>query len=101
MGETPIAPGHIRRSQAGTDFIVLTRNMKLMTENAAREIPLHPALHSFGFVEWVEERRKGSVAPCCLLVEQFIAQRAVEGLDEPVLLRLARNRRNSASPPRR
>jgi hypothetical protein len=64
MGEIlQLPPGHIRRSQAGTDFIVLTRNMKLKTENAAREMPLHPALHSFGFVEWVEERRKGSVAP--------------------------------------
>jgi integrase len=63
MGEIlQLTPSHVRRSEAGTHFIVLTRDMKLKTENAAREIPLHPSLQSFGFVAWVEERRKAGAA---------------------------------------
>ena len=49
---------HIRVSPDGHDFIVLTPDMKLKTENAVREIPLHPALKAIGLVEWVGRRRE-------------------------------------------
>lgn len=45
MGEIlQLTPDHIRRSEAGTDFFVLTRDMKLKTQSAEREVPVHPEL---------------------------------------------------------
>lgn len=49
---------HFRVSPAGNDFIVLTTDMKLKTENAEREIPVHPVLKAIGLIEWVERRRE-------------------------------------------
>lgn len=49
---------HLRVSPDGNEFIVLTPDMKLKTENAEREIPLHPVLKAIGFVEWVNRRRE-------------------------------------------
>lgn len=49
---------HFRVSPDGHDFIVLTPDMKLKTENAVREIPLHPTLKAIGLVEWVDRRRE-------------------------------------------
>ena len=49
---------HFRVSPDGNDFIVLTPDMKLKTENAVREIPLHPVLKAIGLVEWVGRRRE-------------------------------------------
>lgn len=58
MGEIlQLSPDHIRRSEAGTDFFVLTRDMKLKTQSAEREVPVHPELKRMGFLEWVSERR--------------------------------------------
>ncbi len=54
---------HIRVSPEGNDFIALTPDMKLKTESAVREIPLHPSLKAIGFVEWVSRRRdRGELA---------------------------------------
>lgn len=54
---------HFRVSPEGNDFIVLTSDMKLKTENAVREIPLHPALKAIGLVDWVNRRRdRGELA---------------------------------------
>ena len=59
MGEIlQLTPDHIRTSESGTPFIVLTRGMKLKTGNASREIPIHPQLVDLGFLEWVEQRRE-------------------------------------------
>ena len=59
MGEiVQLTPEHVRVSPAGTPFIVLTRDMKLKTGNAEREVPIHPQLIELGFLDWVEERRK-------------------------------------------
>lgn len=52
-----LTTGHFRVSPEGYDFIVLTADMKLKTENAVREIPLHPVLKAIGLVEWVSRRR--------------------------------------------
>ena len=48
----------MRVSPEGNDFIVLTPDMVLKTENAQREIPLHPVLKAIGFVDWVSRRRE-------------------------------------------
>ncbi|MCC6925116.1 site-specific integrase [Novosphingobium sp.] len=54
---------HFRVSPEGHDFIVLTPDMKLKSENAIREIPLHPVLKAIGLVEWVQRRRdRGELA---------------------------------------
>lgn len=58
MGEIlQLSPSHIRTSEKGTPFIVLTRDMLLKTDNAEREIPIHPELVRLGFIEWVGARR--------------------------------------------
>lgn len=58
MGEIlQLTPGHIRVSPSGTAFFVLTRDMRLKTENAEREIPIHPMLNRLGFLKWVEKQR--------------------------------------------
>lgn len=58
MGEVlQLTPDHVRRSAQGTNFIVLTRDMKLKTDGAEREIPIHPELERMGFLVWVEEKR--------------------------------------------
>lgn|GEM_PF-1144726 len=49
---------HVRLSPQGNHFIVLTRDMELKTENAEREIPLHPLLKDIGFVSWVDRKRE-------------------------------------------
>lgn len=51
---------HIRVSPQGNDFIVLTQDMKLKSDNAVREIPVHPVLKAIGFIEWVQRRRDRS-----------------------------------------
>ena len=48
---------HIRISPEGNDFIVLTQDMRLKSDNAVREIPVHPVLKAIGFIEWVQRRR--------------------------------------------
>ncbi|MEP9374420.1 site-specific integrase [Mesorhizobium sp. KR1-2] len=48
---------HIRKSEAGTNFIVLTPDMRLKTPESEREIPIHSALVSFGFLNFVDEKR--------------------------------------------
>ena len=59
MGEVlQLTPDHVRLSAHGTNFIVLTRDMKLKTDGAEREIPIHPELERMGFLAWVEEKRK-------------------------------------------
>ena len=59
MGEVlQLTPDHVRRSAQGTNFIVLTRDMRLKTDGAEREIPIHPELERMGFLAWVEEKRK-------------------------------------------
>ena len=59
MGEIlQLTPAHVRRSAKGTPFIVLTRDMKLKTGSAEREVPIHPELVKLGFLEWVEQRRR-------------------------------------------
>lgn len=58
-----LTTGHFRISPEGNDFIVLTPDMKLKTENAVREIPLHPVLKAIGLVDWVNRRRdRGELA---------------------------------------
>lgn len=58
MGEVlQLTPDHVRLSPQGTNFIVLTRDMKLKTDGAEREIPIHPELECMGFLDWVEEKR--------------------------------------------
>jgi integrase len=62
MGEIlQLTPDHIRQSATGTNFIALTRDMTLKTDNAMREIPLHPELERLGFVEWVKEQQDAGV----------------------------------------
>lgn len=59
MGEIlQLTPGHVRKSGRGTPFLVLTRDMKLKTGSAEREVPIHPQLVKLGFVDWVEARRR-------------------------------------------
>lgn len=53
-----LTPSHFRISDAGTPFIVLTKDMKLKNKNAEREIPVHPALVEIGLLEWVGRRRE-------------------------------------------
>lgn len=53
-----LTPGHFRVSEAGTPFIVLTKDMRLKNENAEREIPVHPVLIAIGLLGWVERRRR-------------------------------------------
>jgi integrase len=52
-----LTPSHFRVSDAGTPFIVLTKDMKLKNKNAEREIPVHPTLVEIGLLEWVGRRR--------------------------------------------
>lgn len=52
-----LTPSHFRVSDAGTSFIVLTKDMKLKNKNAEREIPVHPSLIEIGLLDWVERRR--------------------------------------------
>ena len=56
-----MTPDHVRVSPAGNPFIVLTRDMKLKTESAQREIPIHPMLIRIGFVDWAKEQKDGGV----------------------------------------
>jgi integrase len=59
MGEIlQLTPAHVRTSAQGTPFIVLTRDMKLKTGSASREVPIHPELVKLGLLEWVDERRR-------------------------------------------
>jgi len=59
MGEIlQLTPEHVRKSAKGTPFFVLTRDMKLKTGNAEREVPVHPELIRVGFLDWVEEQRQ-------------------------------------------
>jgi len=54
---------HFRVSPEGHDFIVLTTDMVLKTENAEREIPVHPVLKAIGLVDWVIRKRgRGELA---------------------------------------
>lgn len=58
-----LTTGHFRVSPEGNYFIVLTPDMRLKTENAVREIPLHPVLKAVGLVDWVARRRdRGELA---------------------------------------
>ncbi len=52
-----LTPSHFRVSDAGTPFIVLTKDMKLKNKNAEREIPIHPMLVEIGLLDWVGRRR--------------------------------------------
>lgn len=52
-----LTPRHFRVSDAGTPFIVLTKDMQLKNENAEREIPVHSTLIAVGLLKWVERRR--------------------------------------------
>ena len=52
-----LTTAHFRVSPQGHDFIVLTTDMVLKTENAEREIPVHPVLKAIGLVDWVNRRR--------------------------------------------
>lgn len=52
-----LTPDHFRSSPAGNPFIVLTPDMALKNENAAREIPVHPVLSAVGLLDWVGRRR--------------------------------------------
>lgn len=52
-----LTPEHVRASPKGTSYFVITRDMVLKTENAEREIPVHPRLAEIGFIEWVDQRR--------------------------------------------
>ena len=49
-----LTPDHFRVSPTGIDFIILTPDMKLKSENAQREIPVHPFLERIGLIEWVQ-----------------------------------------------
>ncbi|MCJ2183924.1 site-specific integrase [Novosphingobium sp. 1949] len=53
-----LTTAHFRVSPEGHDFIVLTPDMKLKTENAEREVPVHPVLKAIGLVDWVNRRRE-------------------------------------------
>ena len=64
MGEIlQLTPNHIRKSATGTNFISLTRDMTLKTDNAVREIPIHPELERLGFIDWVDEKRSNDTVP--------------------------------------
>lgn len=67
-----LTPNHFRVSDAGTAFIVLTKDMKLKNENAEREIPVHSALIKIGLLEWVERRRD---QPEALLFSEIITDK--------------------------
>lgn len=57
MGEIlQLTPAHIGKSAKGTHYFLLTRDMKLKTAGAEREVPVHKELLRLGFIEWVEER---------------------------------------------
>lgn len=59
MGEIlHLTTDHVRVSRAGNTFIVLTRDMRLKTDSAEREIPVHPMLQRLGFLDWVDVRRQ-------------------------------------------
>ncbi len=59
MGEIlHLTPAHSRKSAKGTPFLVLTKDMKLKTGSAEREVPIHPELVKLGFVEWVKDRQE-------------------------------------------
>jgi integrase len=51
-----LTPRHIRSSPAGHPFFLLTRDMRLKTESAEREVPMHPMLVRLGFLDWVKEQ---------------------------------------------
>ena len=52
-----LTPSHFRLSPQGREYIVLTQDMKLKTENAKREIPVHSVLKRIGLIDWVDRRR--------------------------------------------
>lgn len=57
MGEIlQLTPDHIRKSPADIPYLLLTRDMKLKTASAEREVPVHRELIRLGFIEWVEAR---------------------------------------------
>ncbi len=63
MGEIlQLTPDHIRQSASGTNFIALTRDMSLKSDNAVREIPIHPELERLGFIDWVNSKRSDEAA---------------------------------------
>jgi integrase len=64
MGEIlQLTPNHVRKSRSGTDYFVLTRDMKLKTPGAEREVPVHKELIRLGFIDWVEARRGDADKP--------------------------------------
>ncbi len=63
MGEIlQLTPNHIRQSANGTNFIALTRDMTLKTDNAVREISIHPELERLGFIDWLNSKRSDEAA---------------------------------------
>lgn len=70
-----LTPEHFRYSPSGNPFIVLTPDMALKNENAAREIPVHPVLSAVGLLDWVERRR---ISPSALLFPEVPAHSKYE-----------------------
>ncbi len=50
-----LTPDHFRLSPGDNHFMVLTPDMKLKSENAEREIPVHPFLERIGLIDWVQK----------------------------------------------
>lgn len=48
---------HIRTSETGTHFFLLSRDMQLKNSESRREVPIHSDLIDFGFVAFVESKR--------------------------------------------
>ncbi len=53
-----LTPEHVGVTKAGTPYLALTRDMKLKTKGARREIPIHPTLLAAGFMKFVEDKRE-------------------------------------------
>jgi integrase len=56
-----LTPAHIRQSRAGNPFFLLTPDMKLKTDSAQREIPVHPMLVRLGLLDWIKEQTECGV----------------------------------------
>lgn len=57
-----LSPDHVGTTKAGTTYFVLTRDMTLKTKGSRREVPVHPTILAAGFMEFVEQKRKGGAA---------------------------------------
>ncbi|MBA3570054.1 MAG: site-specific integrase [Pyrinomonadaceae bacterium] len=52
-----LTTNHVRTSETGTHFFLLSRDMQLKNSESRREVPIHSALVSFGLLAFVEGKR--------------------------------------------